>query len=59
MGHYEDTLVEVYYEVEEKGLKDEFHKQLYKMKFQKKHRHKSVRENWEYALYRIKGGKSK
>lgn len=59
MGHYEDGLVEVYYEVEKKGLNEEFHRQLHKMKSQSKHRHKSMKEKYEYALYRIKGGKSK
>jgi hypothetical protein len=26
------------------------------MKSQKKHKYKSVKDNWEYALYRVKGG---
>jgi hypothetical protein len=56
MGYYEDDLLEVYYEVENKGLKSEFNTQIDKMKFQDKHKYKSLKEKWEYALYRVKGG---
>tara|TARA_R110001592_G_scaffold293314_1_gene562881 strand:- start:822 stop:1007 length:186 start_codon:yes stop_codon:yes gene_type:complete len=55
----EDRLMEVYYEVEKKGLKPIFDKQLKKMDTQSKHRYKEVAEKWEYALYRINGGESK
>ena len=56
MGYYEDDLLEVYYEVENKGLKSEFNTQIDKMKSQDKHKYKSLKEKWEYALYRVKGG---
>jgi hypothetical protein len=59
MSTYEDTLMEVYLEVENKGIREEFEKQCKKMSSQDKHRYKTVAEKWEYALYRIKGGKSK
>ena len=55
----EDILYEVYNEVNNKGLRPQFEKQLSKMKDQDKHKYKTVSERWEYALYRIKGGKSK
>ena len=55
----EDRLYDVFYEVESKGLKLLFDKQIEIMKDQDKHRFKEVAEKWEYALYRIKGGESK
>ena len=55
----EDRLMEVYYEVEENGLREKFDKQVKKMQSQDKHRFKNIAERWEYALYRIKGGESK
>tara|TARA_R110002012_G_scaffold143315_1_gene301519 strand:- start:421 stop:606 length:186 start_codon:yes stop_codon:yes gene_type:complete len=55
----EDRLTEVYYQVEKDGLRPIFDKQLKKMDGQSKHQYKGVAEKWEYALYRIKGGKSK
>tara|TARA_R110000796_G_scaffold246230_1_gene370900 strand:- start:119 stop:310 length:192 start_codon:yes stop_codon:yes gene_type:complete len=54
----EDLLVEIYYEIEEKGLRKKFNLQIGKMKKQKKNQYKNISERWEYALYRIKGGKS-
>jgi hypothetical protein len=57
MAHSEDVLVEVYHEVEKSGMRVEFDNQLNKMLSQDKHRFKNVGERWEYALYRIKGGK--
>jgi hypothetical protein len=53
MSTYEDTLMEVYLEVEKKGIREEFEKQCKKMSNQDKHRHKTVAEKWEYALKRI------
>jgi hypothetical protein len=58
MAHSEDVLVEVYYEVENSGMRVEFDNQLNKMSCQDKHKFKNVNERWEYALYRIKGGES-
>lgn len=54
MGQYEDLFYEIYEEVRNNNLSDEFNIQLSKMEFQDKHRHKSVKEKWEYALNRIK-----
>jgi len=50
----EDTMHEIYEEVEKKGLRKKFNKQLKKMETQKKHEYKNVPERWEYALQRIK-----
>jgi plasmid replication initiation protein len=58
MAHSEDVLVEVYHEVENSGMRVEFDNQLNKMLRQDKHRFKNAAERWEYALYRIKGGKT-
>lgn len=55
MGQYEDTFYEIYTQIEERGIKDEFYKQLDKMKHQEKHKYKSVRDLWEYAYKRIMG----
>lgn len=53
MSTYEDTLMEVYLEVNKKGIRDEFEKQCKKMNSQEKHKFKTVAEKWEYALKRI------
>ena len=53
MSAYEDTLMEVYLEVNEKGIRDEFEKQCKKMDSQEKHKYKTVAEKWEYALSKI------
>jgi len=55
----EDTLYEVYYEVQKEGLSKKFDKQVKKMQTQDKHKYKTIAERWEYVLYRIKGGVSK
>ena len=55
----EDRLMEVYYEVENSGLREKFDKQVKKMLHQDKHKYKNIAERWEYALHRIKGGESK
>lgn len=57
--HHEDIMYEIYEEVHNSGLKDEFYTQLDRMKHQDKHRYKNMVEKWEYALYRIKGGPPK
>tara|TARA_R110001592_G_scaffold280361_1_gene547745 strand:- start:9421 stop:9600 length:180 start_codon:yes stop_codon:yes gene_type:complete len=59
MSHYEDELHTVYETVQKEGLKEKFDKQCKKMISQDKHKHKSMLEKWEYALYRVKGGESK
>jgi len=58
MSYTEDVLHEIYEEVHSCGLKEKFDAQLAKMKNQDKHKFKNVRERWEYALHRIKGGAS-
>ena len=50
----EDTMYEIYTEVEKLGLRGEFDKQLKKLKNQNKWKWKTVCEKWEYALRRIK-----
>lgn len=55
----EDTLLNIYHEVEDKNLRDQFDTQCKKMESQDKHKYKTIAEKWEYALYRIKGGLSK
>jgi len=50
----EDELMEIYQEVEAKGLRKKFDKQLKKMRSQSKHLHKTACEMWDYALAKIK-----
>ena len=50
----EDTLWFIYEEVEKKGLRRKFDKQVEKMKYQDKHRYKDTRQIWEYALNKVK-----
>ena len=59
MSTYEDQLMEIYLEVEKRGIKNKFEEQCKKMQSQEKHKHKTVAEKWEYALYRVRGGVSK
>ena len=51
----EDSIMDIYNEVESKGLRKQFDEQLAKMKSQSKHNHKTVNELWDYALMRVKG----
>ena len=50
----EDTLYSIYIEVEAKGLRKEFDKQLKKMQKQSQWKWKTVCERQEYALKYIK-----
>jgi len=50
----EDELMVIYQEVESKGLRKKFDKQLKKMRSQSKHTHKTANELWSYALTKIK-----
>ena len=50
----EDTMYEIYMEVEQKGLRKKFDNQLKKMRTQSKHKWKNMCEKQEYALMRIK-----
>lgn len=53
MGLCEDFYYDIYNEIHSKGVSKEFYLQLDKMKFQDKHRYKSVKERWEYAYNKI------
>jgi len=50
----EDIMYAIYTEVEAKGLRKKFNKQMKKMSTQEKHKWKTVCERQEYALKRIK-----
>jgi len=50
MGHYEDSWMEIYNEVEKKGLRKEFDAQIDKMNKQSKHDHKERLDFYKYAL---------
>ena len=54
MGQYDDLFYEIYDEVNSSNLSEEFNIQISKMEFQDKHRYKSIKEKWEYALNKIK-----
>ena len=53
----EDTLWFIYEEVEKKGLRRKFDKQVKKMETQEKHKYKDTKEMWEYALTKVKNGR--
>lgn len=55
MMSHEDTFYEIYQEVHSRGQEEVFYKQLEKMKYQDKHRHKCVKDHWEYAYGKITG----
>ena len=50
----EDTMYEIYMEVEQKGLRKKFDKQLEKMQKQSQWKWKTVCERQEHALRQIK-----
>jgi hypothetical protein len=52
---HEDEIYEIYQKVHSRGEEERFYKQLDKMKAQDKHRHKCVKDHWEYAYMRITG----
>ena len=51
----EDSMMDMFNEVRDKGLQKEFDNQLAKMRMQSKHDHKTANERWDYALRRIQG----
>ena len=53
----EDTLWFIYEEVEKKGLRRKFDKQVKKMLTQEKHQYKDTKQMWEYALNKVKNGR--
>jgi hypothetical protein len=52
---HEDLFYEIYQEVHSRGQQEQFYKQLEKMKTQDKHRHKSMKDHWEYAYNKCTG----
>lgn len=53
MSFTEDFFYNVYDEIHKRNISNEFYKQLDKMRFQDKHKHKTVKDNWEYAYNKI------
>jgi hypothetical protein len=59
-SNQEYVMMDIYNKVHsDKKLLTKWNKQIKKMNSQDKHKYKNVCEQWEYALYRIQGGKSK
>lgn len=54
MSFCEDFYYEIYNEINSLGISREFYKQLEKMRFQDKHRYKTVKEQWEYAYKKVR-----
>jgi len=50
----EDFWWDAHNEIKELGLQKQFDKQLKKMRTQDKHRYKDTRDQWVYALNKIK-----
>ena len=53
MSAREDRFYEIFDTVQNNGIKDQFDKQLQKMKYQKKHEKKDMLERWEYASNKV------
>ncbi len=53
MGNYEDYIYDVFNTLEKKNLKEKFFKQLDKMYWQDKHRYKTQKDKYEYALNKV------
>lgn len=53
MSNHEDFFYEVYNDVHSKGISEIFYKQLDKMRYQEKHKHKTVKDHWEYAYNKV------
>ena len=53
----EDFWWDTHNELVELGLQKKFDKQIKKMNTQDKHRYKDTREQWAYALDKIKNGR--
>ena len=53
MSYSEDRLYEIFDEVNNLGVKDQFDAQLEKMKHQPKHQYKEVRDRWSYAHNKV------
>ena len=53
MSAREDYFYEIFNAMQTNGIKDQFDKQLQKMKYQKKHDKKDMLERWEYASNKV------
>lgn len=49
----EDFFYEIYTQIKAKNISDQFYNQLDKMKFQDKHKYKTIKEQWEYAYNKV------
>ena len=54
---YEDFWWDTHNELKKLGLQKEFDAQVEKMRTQDKHRYKDTREQWAYALDKVKNGR--
>jgi len=59
MGMYEDCFFEIYQEVESHGLRDEYNKQIEKMRFQEHHKHSDTKTRMRYACDKVIALKTK
>ena len=53
----EDFWWDTHNELKELGLQKKFDKQIKKMQTQEKHKYKDTREQWVYALEKVKNGR--
>ena len=53
----EDFWWDTHHELQELGLQKKFDKQIKKMQSQEKHKYKDTREQWVYALEKVKNGR--
>ena len=53
----EDFWWDTHNELKKLGLQKKFDKQIKKMSTQEKHRYKDTREQWAYALDKVKNGR--
>ena len=53
----EDFWWDTHNELKELGLQKKFDKQIKKMSTQDKHQYKDTREQWTYALNKVKNGR--
>ena len=53
----EDTMWFIHEEVEKKGLRKKFDKQIKEMEGKEEHKYKDPKQTWEYALNKVKNGR--
>ena len=56
---WEDLYWDINKEIGELGLQKEFDRQLKKMSKQDKHKHKDIRDRWEYAKNKVINNRTK